>query len=143
MKILSQSKVDKSVLAVLKSFADKLPSLQTQVGAYNKCKFVSYEAVLFLRQQGIQAQLVHIKNYKGSGYNNPHLKWLNKGRDKWSHYVVAIDDMTFDFTIKQFDTTLPVPYMQSLDDLTMDWNKVGYDVFLNTFVDEIQLIREA
>jgi hypothetical protein len=118
-------------------FTRKFPKLKTQQGAYNKCKFVSYECVLFLRRRGFKARLIHIQNCPAPMYPNAHSKWISKRRDKWSHYVVGIGKWSIDLTARQFDVTLPVPFVQPMSKLREQWTSVEDDRFLNNWVAEV------
>lgn len=127
----------KHLASLIKEFARNFPKLRTQKGSYNKCKFASYELVLFLRQRGFRARLIHIQNCPAPTYQNAHPKWMAKRRDKWSHYVVGIGRWSIDLTARQFDTTLPVPFVQPLSKLREQWTIVEDDRFLNNWVAEV------
>lgn len=141
MKLLTAETVPpkrgKQLLSLVREFADRLPKLQTQRGAYNKCKFVSYELVLYLRRRGFNARLIHIQGCPAPTYPNPHSVWAKKRRDKWSHYVVGVGHWSIDLTARQFDSELPVPLIKSLASLREQWTLVEDDRFLNGFINEM------
>lgn len=148
MKILDTNKPQphpskgKHLASLIREFARSFPKLQTQRGAYNKCKFASYELVIFLRQRGFKARLVHIQNCPAPTYPNPHPKWADKRRDKWSHYVVGIGRWTIDLTARQFDTSLNVPHVVTLNKLREQWVTVADDKFLNAWTAEVLRHRD-
>jgi hypothetical protein len=121
----------------IRNFADKFPSFTTKQGAYNKCKFASYELVLYLRQRGFAARLIHIKGCPTPSYPEPHLHWATKRRDRWSHYVVGIGRWTVDLTARQFDSKAEVPLILPLSTLRAQWTLVEDDTFLNKWVTEV------
>lgn len=141
MKVLDAEspmpKKGKHLASLIREFARNFPKLRTQRGSYNKCKFASYELVLFLRQRGFRARLIHIQNCPAPTYPNPHAKWASKRRDKWSHYVVGIGKWSIDLTARQFDVSLPVPFVQPLSKLREQWTSVEDDRFLNNWVAEV------
>ncbi len=131
----------KHLLALLREFARMFPKLHTQHSAYNKCKFVSYELVIFLRQRGFPAKLLHIQGCPAPMYPAPHPKWASKRRDRWSHYVVAIGRWSVDMTARQFDVEAKIPNIQTIASLRTQWSSVEYDDFLNRFVRDVLKTR--
>jgi hypothetical protein len=125
------------LLHLVKEFVTRFPKLQTQAGAYNKCKFASYTLVLYLRQRGFNARLIHIQDCPRPAYPEPHQRWQNKRRDRWSHYVVGIGRYSIDITARQFDSDLPVPFIETLAKLRQRWTTVETDTFLNGWAQEV------
>lgn len=125
------------LLELVREFVAKFPSLQTQRGAYNKCKFASYTLVLYLRQRGFNARLIHIQNCPRPSYPEPYTRWANRRRDQWSHYVVGIGRYAIDITARQFDNQMEVPHIETLNQLRTRWTVVEPDRFLNRWVDEV------
>ena len=126
----------KHLAHVIKEFVRAFPRLSTQAGAVNKCKMASYEAVLYLRQRGFNARLIHLQNCPKPAYPNPHRVWAEKRRDQWSHYVVGIGHWSIDFTAKQFDATVSMPLIQPLTQVRALWVEVEDDKFMNHWVKE-------
>jgi hypothetical protein len=122
---------------LIKEFATKFPGLATQASAYNKCKFVSYELVLYLRQRGFNARLVHVQNCPLPTYPSPHLKWAAKRRDRWSHYVVSVGRFSIDLTARQFDGDARLPEIKTLAKLRTEWSVVETDLFLNRLARDV------
>jgi hypothetical protein len=92
---------------------------------------------LYLRQRGFAARLIHVKGCPAPTYPEPHPHWAAKRRDQWSHYVVGIGRWSVDLTARQFDSTLPVPFVQPLSKLREQWTTVENDTFLNRWVTEV------
>lgn len=130
-------KKGKHLAQLIREFSRQFPKLKTQRGAYNKCKFASYELVLYLRQRGFKARLVHIEGCPAPMYPEPHAKWAAKRRDRWSHYVVGIGRWTIDLTARQFDADAPVPLVMPITRLRTQWTSVTDDRFLNNWVAEV------
>jgi hypothetical protein len=126
----------KHLASLVREFVARYPKFQTQAGSYNKCKFASYELVLFLRRRGFNARLLHIQNCPAPNFPDAHPTWAAKRRDKWSHYTVAIGRWSVDVTARQFDTTLKVPHVVRIQDLRLVWKTVEYDRFLNRWITE-------
>ena len=143
MKILETTepqegpKRGKHLVSLIRQFAADFPKLTTQRGSYNKCKFASYELVLFLRRRGFKARLIHVQGCPAPAYPNPHTTWANKRRDKWSHYIVGIGRWTIDLTARQFDADAPFPSVRLLSRIRETWTTVEDDAFLNRWVKEV------
>ena len=126
----------KHLASLIREFTRSFPKLRSQRGSYNKCKFVSYELVLFLQQRGFNARLIHVQNCPSPTYPAPHGKWAAKRRDKWSHYVVGIGRWSIDLTARQFDAEAKHPQLMTLTTLRSVWVVVEDDKFLNSWVTE-------
>lgn len=132
----------KHLAHVIKDFVRAYPRLATQSGAVNKCKMASYEAVLYLRQRGFNARLIHLQNCPKPTYPNPHRQWVDKRRDQWSHYVVGIGHWAIDFTEKQFDVKASTPTIKPLTQVRELWSVVEDDKFMNNWVKESTRYRK-
>lgn len=129
---------------IVRDFVKDYPSFNTMDGAYNKCKFASYELVLHLRRQGYEAKLVHVKGFTNPElFTEPHAKWLETDRKEWSHYLVGIGTWAVDVTARQFDENAQVPIVRPLGNLGDDWELVETDKFLNAWVDEVLEARKV
>lgn len=132
----------KHLAHVIKDFVRAFPRLATQTGAVNKCKMVSYEAVLYLRQRGFNARLIHLQNCPKPTYPSPHRQWAERRRDTWSHYVVGIGHWAIDFTAKQFDAAAAIPTVTPLAQVRAVWATVEDDKFMNNWVKESTKYRK-
>lgn len=132
----------KHLASLVREFVARYPSFGTQAGAYNKCKFASYELVLYLRRRGFNAKLLHIQHCLAPNYPDAHPTWLGKRRDRWSHYTVAIGRWSIDVTARQFDVTLKVPHVVRIQELRTMWATVEYDRFLNRWIRETLAHRD-
>lgn len=135
------AKNGRHLLELVQEFTRDFPGLTTQAGAYNKCKFVSYELVVYLRKRGFKACLVHIQGCAAPIYPEPHVKWAAKRRDRWSHYVVGVGRWSIDLTARQFDRDAKIPLIKTLAALRTTWKTVEHDVFLNKLVQDVLKFR--
>lgn len=139
MNVLDEKmpKKGRHLAQLIREFVRSFPKLQRQRGAYNKCKFMSYELVLFLRRRGFNAKLIHIQGCPAPTYPEPHPVWAAKRRDRWSHYVVGIGRWSIDVTARQFDSEARVPLVMPLAELRQQWTVVEEDKFLNRLVEDV------
>lgn len=136
MKTLHPDVLPRQVQEFLAAF----PKLQTQRGAFNKCKLVSLELSTYLRQRGYKARLVHVAGLIGT-FAEPHPEWADKPPKEWSHYLVKVGHRFFDPTIRQFDDTADLPAVYTLWELRAMWSTVEIDKFMNQWVQETLQIK--
>lgn len=89
---------------------------------HGKCYDISKQFREFLEARNIKSSILMTLDYLGEPFANIHPSWDKC--DFLCHSVVAVGDMTYDFTAKQFDPEAPVPLIMSREDLNKLWGTV-------------------
>lgn len=136
MKILS---ANASLSFMVQDFVRRFPGLATKSGAYNRCKFMSYELALYLRRRGVKASTVHCQGLTANSTwkDTAHQAWVEKPRKEWSHYVVRVGDVLIDVTGRQFDPKIEHPRFTSRAESRQDWETLENDVFMNKVIRDV------
>lgn len=89
-----------------------------------QCYIVSQDFRSFLTRYGVESDILLLTGYLGDPHPNPLPVWKNNERSI-VHCVALVDDMTYDFTARQFDQEGQVPKLIALEELDPLWMNVS------------------
>ena len=92
---------------------------------FNACKTVSHRLAEALCQAGHDASVLRCSGLQDYA-PDADARWQKLGKQLyWIHYVVAVEDRTYDLTRRQFVPGSPRPHVLTRAQLDAQWLEVG------------------
>lgn len=108
----------------VRTFCGSRRKLGTPNGSFNRCAEASRELADHLRAAGLSPRILRLSE-GNRYYPRAHSGWTELGSSHWwVHYVVEVDGIAIDCTMRQFDPDADFPDMRPLEAVMEEWGLV-------------------